>query len=176
MFVVHFILGEYYLLLFFTKVNKSIESTSSAQENSSHLQPKAREEPHSTPPVGSAPYLRITLPLFPSYPRNEWQKKGYQFPSYVSALASTQSPKYTLYIAGVISKTPRIQRSKIRSSSKEKSGAHSSRTTPQNQALPEDQTQGISLLHKHPPFPRVKAPTFRRAKNRPTVGRQKNLQ
>lgn len=48
MFVVHFILGEYYLLLFFTKVNKSIESASSAQENSPHLQPKAKEEPRTT--------------------------------------------------------------------------------------------------------------------------------
>gem|GEM_PF-2632563 len=55
MFVVQFILGEYYLLLFFTKVNKSTESASSAQENSPHPQPQAREEPHSTPPVGAVP-------------------------------------------------------------------------------------------------------------------------
>ena len=55
MFVVHFILGEYYLLLFFTKVNKSIESASSAQENSPHLQPKAKEEPLTTLPVDAVP-------------------------------------------------------------------------------------------------------------------------
>lgn len=55
MFVVHFILGEYYLLLFFTKVDKSIESTSSAQENSPHLQPKAKEEPRTTLPVDTVP-------------------------------------------------------------------------------------------------------------------------
>ena len=55
MFVVHFILGEYYLLLFFTKVNKSIESASSAQENSPHLQSKAKDEPRTTLSVDAVP-------------------------------------------------------------------------------------------------------------------------
>ena len=175
MFVVHFILGEYYLLLFFTKVNKSIESASSAQENSPHLQPKAREERRTTRPIGSVPFQNHP-PLFPSVPRKEWQKKGYRFPSYVSALVSTQSPKYRLHPAGVISRTLRIQRSKIRTKSKEKSGAHSSRTTPPNRAHPEHQIQGLSLLLKHLPFPRVKVPISRRGKKRPTVGRRKKLQ
>ena len=176
MFVVHFILGEYYLLLFFTKVNKSIESASSAQESSPHLQPKAKEEPRTTLLVGSVPSQNPPPSIFPYAPRNKRRKKGYRFSSYTSDLAMKLIPKYALHPSGVISRVPKLQRNKIRSTSKEKSRADPSRTTPANRAHSEHQIQGISLLLKHPPYPRVKAPTLRRAKRRPTVGRLKNQQ
>ena len=122
MFVVHFILGEYYLLLFFTKVNKSIESASSAQENSPHLQPKAKEEPRTTPPIGSVPSQNHppSISLRPSEQEAE-EELAILFLRLSTSLDA--EPKVQAPPAGVISRTLRIQRSKIRSKPKVKSRA-----------------------------------------------------
>ena len=68
---------------------------------------------------------------------------------------------------GIVSKTTLSYRGK--------SEVLSSKLKPPNRDHYKLQFQGISLLFKYPPFPWVKAPTFRRAQKRSTVGRRKNL-
>jgi|GEM_PF-3316762 hypothetical protein len=60
-------------------------------------------------------------------------------------------PKYALYIAGVTSRIPKLQRDKIRSKSKVKSRADPSRTPPQIKLIPSIKFKAfLSFTNTHP--------------------------